>query len=565
MAARLSAPITTSTLYAIRNERWIGLARLTFAGVALVAIYLDPLQPALYAEIGYALLAAYLLWSVLAAWSARRLVRLGRASAIAIHAVDVVIVSVLMALTEAASSPFFVFFTFALLAAMLRWHWPAVLVTAAVVIADFLVLGFFFSPDLDLLTSILRVTYLAITAAMLGIVAANQQRLRDELARLSGRQLPLASPVLPLSQLLDYVVAVFDSPRVLLVWSDPDEPWLYFASWQEGRTASTRESPDAPLLLLPDAQADETSFLSWDLSDSKATLIMRDQVEPVDGVPLHPEFLRRFAPSTLVSAPLPTASVSGRLFIFDLPVPTVDHLLLARVVGEQIARHFDVAELMQQLQTASANEERFRLARDLHDGALQFLAGTALQLRALRQSLDRDPERARGELEKVQASLSAEQRLLRGFVDDLKPVGATRPETRELATELDTLATTLEQKWRLAIRHRIEPPDAVVSSLLYRHLQYIFSEAAANAARHGGAGKLEVDVNSNGDHLALSVADDGAGFPFTGRYDLQQLVAEERGPVMLRERVRALGGTLVLTSRETGARLEMTLPLQPES
>jgi signal transduction histidine kinase len=63
--------------------------------------------------------------------------------------------------------------------------------------------------------------------------------------------------------------------------------------------------------------------------------------------------------------------------------------------------------------------------------------------------------------------------------------------------------------------------------------------------------------------VRIVVADDGCGFPFHGRYDLAALIAHELGPVSLRERVDSLHGDLVLTSRPSGSRLEVTLPLYP--
>lgn len=64
-------------------------------------------------------------------------------------------------------------------------------------------------------------------------------------------------------------------------------------------------------------------------------------------------------------------------------------------------------------------------------------------------------------------------------------------------------------------------------------------------------------------HVRMSVGDDGRGFPFRGRCDLPALTRMRQGPVTLRERVGALGGSLVLESTENGAQLEITIPLTP--
>ena len=550
------------SLYAVRSERWIGLGRLSFAVVALAAIYFDPLQPALYAEIGYALLVLYLLWSAITAWSSQHFVRLSREWQVASHAVDVVVISVLMVLTDAETSPFFVFFTFVLVAAMLRWHWRAVLLTALVVIVDFITLSLAFDPEPDLLPLVIRVSYLTIIAAMLGVITGTQQRQRDELARLSGGQLAIASPETKVEELLNHVAVAFGAPGAILTWSDPEEPWIYVASIRNGTPQFTRERADFPILA-SSPELERAAFLSWRAPDPAATLIIPEG-EPVrSGLALDPEFLKRMAIRTVVSAPLPTESVDGRLFILDIPAPTLDHVAMARIVAEQVARRFDVVDLLQKLQTASANAERFRLARDLHDGVLQFLAGTALQLQSLGQALDRGATGAREKLDGLHTALIAELRLLRAFVDDLKPLNAPESEPNRLDEVLSGLTAVLQQKWGLSIGFTIGPPDARISSLLQRHVQHIISETVANARRHGGASHVHLELELCSDRLDLRIRDNGKGFPFQGRYDLATLLTEDRGPVMLRERVRALGGQLSLISGPEGSGLEIALPIQP--
>ena len=87
-------------------------------------------------------------------------------------------------------------------------------------------------------------------------------------------------------------------------------------------------------------------------------------------------------------------------------------------------------------------------------------------------------------------------------------------------------------------------------------------ESLANAARHGGAAHVEVEIAAAGDGLAVRVTDDGRGFPFSGRYDLAELERRDMGPRTMRARIAALGGDLVIESSNQGSRLEMKLPRQ---
>jgi hypothetical protein len=63
----------------------------------------------------------------------------------------------------------------------------------------------------------------------------------------------------------------------------------------------------------------------------------------------------------------------------------------------------------------------------------------------------------------------------------------------------------------------------------------------------------------------MTVADDGGGFPFTGRHDLARLIRYDMGPIVLRERVAALAGALVIESTRQEARLEIGIPLEQSS
>ena len=88
----------------------------------------------------------------------------------------------------------------------------------------------------------------------------------------------------------------------------------------------------------------------------------------------------------------------------------------------------------------------------------------------------------------------------------------------------------------------------------------LVSEALANAARHAGATRIRGAVAVEAGAVRIDVTDDGRGFPFHGRYELAQLVADGHAPWSLRERVTALGGELAIESSPRGARVEILLP-----
>ena len=221
-------------------------------------------------------------------------------------------------------------------------------------------------------------------------------------------------------------------------------------------------------------------------------------------------------------------------------------------------------ELARRIKKATAAEERVRLARDLHDGVLQTLTGTALQLQTAERLIEREPGKARAVLGDVQHMIADEQRDLRFFIQELKPgqIGAL-DEGGGLAPALQELGRRLESVWGLRLELSASPPRLPASEQVLGEVYRIVQEAAVNAARHGQATRVSVSLGLDDRALTVAVSDNGHGFPFQGRMGLNALTAAHQGPRNLRERVVALGGTMDIASEAAGSRLDIRLPLAP--
>ena len=92
-------------------------------------------------------------------------------------------------------------------------------------------------------------------------------------------------------------------------------------------------------------------------------------------------------------------------------------------------------------------------------------------------------------------------------------------------------------------------------------LARIVQEGLVNIRKHSGARNVMVRFDAENGFWKLIIDDDGFGFDFTGRLPLSQLDTMRQGPAVIMERVRSIGGDLVLESRPgRGARLEISLP-----
>jgi signal transduction histidine kinase len=231
---------------------------------------------------------------------------------------------------------------------------------------------------------------------------------------------------------------------------------------------------------------------------------------------------------------------------------------------EGVARevHADITQFFsrERLERAAMQEERVRLAHELHDGILQCLTGVTLQLEALSRLIVDDPDLAKERLRVIGDLIEQEQRELRVWIRRLgSPGGPAVPLSVDLAASLESLCRRVETQWGLRVEFRpgttkLVPP--VLGDEVYRLIQ----EALANAARHAQAKVVRVDLEASRDRVHIVVADDGKGFPYHGRYILEALLETRLGPISLKHRIASLGGNLVLTSGAGGSRLEMSLP-----
>ena len=90
----------------------------------------------------------------------------------------------------------------------------------------------------------------------------------------------------------------------------------------------------------------------------------------------------------------------------------------------------------------------------------------------------------------------------------------------------------------------------------------ILHEALVNVRRHSGARNVFVRLTAVNGDCRLSIDDDGCGFPFAGRFSQADLDATRKGPLVIKERVRLLGGELTIESDPgRGARLEIAVPI----
>jgi len=218
-----------------------------------------------------------------------------------------------------------------------------------------------------------------------------------------------------------------------------------------------------------------------------------------------------------------------------------------------------VATLRQQLArvTAAQEEERQRIARDLHDGVGPALASMNLRLRTLGKLLNRDPSLAVAQIEELADLAQANVRDIRRLIYDLRPAAL---DELGLVPALRDYLDRCQREHGLIIEFSADDGNrlpAPVETALFRIVQ----EAVNNVVRHARARHVRVTLNRSPHCTVLRVADDGQGFD-----PEDQLSAEHMGLWSIRERVRQFGGSFDLHSTSgQGTVLDLKVPSESKA
>jgi two-component system sensor histidine kinase UhpB len=151
---------------------------------------------------------------------------------------------------------------------------------------------------------------------------------------------------------------------------------------------------------------------------------------------------------------------------------------------------------------------------------------------------------------------------LRELMEKIRPID---PDPRHLRDFLSEQVEKFQRETGIEAAFSAEGAPVRLTGRACRELIRILQELLFNVRRHSGAEHVEVRLRSNDGTCKLQVADNGRGFDFAGRLDLAALQAMRKGPRVVQERVRTLGGHLEIESQPgTGARIEITLPQREE-
>ncbi|MCI0355398.1 MAG: sensor histidine kinase [Acidobacteria bacterium] len=562
---------------ALQVERVLATGRAFLAITALVAIYVDPVQPRL-ATAAYALLVGYLAYSTIILLMFRSRTRFEPGLRRLVHAADIFWPTVITLFTEGPNSPYYLFFIFVLLAAAYRWGFPETLGTAVLAVA--LLMGEValferFDPsgslggNLALNRFLIRSGYLLILGFLLGYLAETEKRLRGQLA-LVPRMLGKARAELglrgTLQGVLNDMLHVFAARHAVFAVQETSSGRVFV--WHSGR-----ESAAEGQLRYSEVEADglgaymfRTQAHTFHVLRSRSGTTSADAVAvDVDGrrisdsIQVPASFQRLHPFRSLLGAWFAFGEEwQGRIFLVD-PAGGSDRESTLRFL-QNLMRQTGPAiynvYLTRRMRSRAGAAERARMARELHDGTIQSLVAAEMRLEVLRRK--GAGERAAEELAEIQQIVHHEILNLRELMRQMRPVEV---DPRKLLEFLANMVDKFRRETGIAATFHSDQPDLALPVNVSREVARLVQEALMNVLKHSDAHRVLVRLSSQDGTCKLVVDDDGRGFDFVGRLTQAELDAAHKGPLVIRERVRSIRGQLTIESYPgRGARLEITFP-----
>jgi PAS domain S-box-containing protein len=279
----------------------------------------------------------------------------------------------------------------------------------------------------------------------------------------------------------------------------------------------------------------------------------------------HSAFVRRFGQTGVTSRRMGDGTVilgqrkDGGEFPMDASISQLDtpngklYTVILRDVTDRVRSREELAAFATEA-SAVREQEKTRIARELHDELAQSLTALKLDTNWVRDQLRTDPEGAAAKLSQMLVLLDASVAATRRIAADLRPLLL---DDLGLAPAIEWLVQNFTQ--RTGVPCELDIDDSLeleepYATAVFRMVQ----ESLANVGKHAQAKRVRVRVAPEGGEMVLSVEDDGVGFVISDTRKPNSL-----GLVGLRERAHMLQGRVgVRSAPGQGTRVEARIPVK---
>lgn len=204
-------------------------------------------------------------------------------------------------------------------------------------------------------------------------------------------------------------------------------------------------------------------------------------------------------------------------------------------------------------------EERYRLARDIHDGPAQSLANVIVKAELCERLLELDRDGVKDEILNLKEVVRGTLKDVRKIIYDLRPMSL---DDLGLIPTLEKYVSTFEEDTGIKIIIKVLGKYNNLASAIQVALFRIVQESLSNISKHSGAKTATLIIEKSQTKLNMSITDDGVGFdPENYKNELRD-IRSGFGLMNIKERVGLLNGNINITSStNTGTKLSIFIPL----
>ncbi len=201
--------------------------------------------------------------------------------------------------------------------------------------------------------------------------------------------------------------------------------------------------------------------------------------------------------------------------------------------------------------------ERNRIARDLYDSSVQILNNLIHKCDICSKVVDKDPLRAKLELETMSKSLHETIEEMNSIIYNLRPMSM---DNTNLEESIAKFIEEIKKETAINITFGIKGEQIELPLTMKLTFIRIIKEAVLNAIKHSYCNNVHISIIYEVDKIIIYVEDDGIGFDVDSIYNSEKVCL---GLSMLKERVYLLAGTVDIESTEgKGTRIEVIVPIE---
>lgn len=236
---------------------------------------------------------------------------------------------------------------------------------------------------------------------------------------------------------------------------------------------------------------------------------------------------------------------------------------LSYLADNLIGVGFKIEELQQKQQLGlriirAQEEERKRVAREIHDGPAQSMANVVLRVEICEKLLEKRPDEVRNELAGLKDIVRKSLQDVRKIIFDLRPMVL---DDLGLIPALKRYISEVQEKNSLLVDFRVFGSQERMSGILEIAIFRVIQEALNNVIKHSGARMVDISLEQVPGQVNLRIKDDGCGF--NADEALSGSNKDNYGLIGIRERIQLLEGSFkLITAPGKGTDLKVKIPLK---